>query len=165
MKASVGDRIVIASTRLDGPVRDGRIVEVSHPDGAPPYLVEWSGDGHRALVFPGPDAQLVKGEPQQPTAGGAEAGPTLRHVRSWQVRVDLFESGGETTAHAVLSTEAPTQLDARGTAHRRSSDPDVPEIGDEIAAARALRRLADLLLGTAAEDISAVEGRPVTLGG
>ncbi len=165
MKASVGDRIVIASTRLDGPVRDGRIVEVSHPDGAPPYLVEWSGDGHRALVFPGPDAQLVRGEPQHPTARVAEAGPTLRHVRSWQVRVDLFESGGETTAHAVLSTEAPTQLDARGTAHRRSGDEDVPEIGDEIAAARALRRLADLLLGTAAEDISAVEGRPVTLPG
>ncbi|MFI5100705.1 MAG: dsRBD fold-containing protein [Actinomycetes bacterium] len=168
MKASVGDRIVIASTRLDGPVRDGRIVEISHPDGAPPYLVEWSGDGHRALVFPGPDAQLVRGESPQPTAGSAgiaEAGPTLRHVRSWQVRVDLFESGGETTAHAVLSTEAPTQLDARGTAHRRSSDPDVPEIGDEIAAARALRRLADLLLGTAAEDIAAVEGRPVTLPG
>ncbi|MFI5100111.1 MAG: dsRBD fold-containing protein [Actinomycetes bacterium] len=41
----------------------------------------------------------------------------------------------------------------------------MPEIGDEIAAARALRRLADLLLGTAAEDIAAVEGRPVTLPG
>jgi hypothetical protein len=58
MKAAVGDRIVIASNHVDGPVRDGRILEVRHEDGTPPYLVEWSDDGHTALVFPGPEARI-----------------------------------------------------------------------------------------------------------
>jgi hypothetical protein len=161
MKASVGDRIVIASTHIDGPVRDGRIVEVRHIDGSPPYLVEWSDEGQPCLVFPGPDALVVSGEKageEQPAAS-----PTGRRVRSWQVRVDLFESGDETSAHAVLVTDATTHLDAQGTAHRRAGDRDVPEIGDEIAVARALRRLAEVLLGTASEDIAAIEGRPVSL--
>ncbi len=58
MKASVGDRLVISSNRVDVPPRDGRIVEVHSPDGGPPYLVEWSDDGHQGLVFPGPDAHI-----------------------------------------------------------------------------------------------------------
>jgi Domain of unknown function (DUF1918) len=58
MKAAVGDRIVIASTHVDGPVRDGVIVELRHEDGSPPYLVQWSDDGHRALLFPGPEARI-----------------------------------------------------------------------------------------------------------
>jgi hypothetical protein len=58
MKASVGDRLVIASNRVDSPPRDGLIVEVRDPDGGPPYVVEWSDTGHRAVVFPGPDAHV-----------------------------------------------------------------------------------------------------------
>jgi hypothetical protein len=61
MKASVGDRLVINATHVDGPVRDGEVVEVRGPNGSPPYLVRWS-DGHEALVFPGPDATVHHGE-------------------------------------------------------------------------------------------------------
>jgi hypothetical protein len=164
MKASVGDRIIVASTRLDGPVRDGRIVEVRHADGSPPYLVEWADNAQQVLVFPGPDAHVETAVPAG-TAPAAAGGAPERHIRSWQVRIDLFESGGETNAHAVLITDAPQHLDARGHAHRKSGDPDVPEIGDEIAVARALRGLSERLLGTAADDISAMEGRPVSLPG
>ena len=55
------------------------------------------------------------------------------------------------------------KLESRGETHRNPSDVDVPEIGDEVAAARALRRLADRLLGVAAGDIEAVEGHEVHL--
>jgi hypothetical protein len=58
MRASVGDRLVIASNRVGSPPRDGRIVEVRDPDGGPPYVVEWSDTGHRGVVFPGPDAHI-----------------------------------------------------------------------------------------------------------
>lgn len=58
MKASVGDRIVIAAKHVDGPVRDGEIIEVRHGDGTPPYVVRWSDSGDRALFFPGPDARV-----------------------------------------------------------------------------------------------------------
>ena len=157
MKAAIGDRIVIASTRLDGPVRDGRVVELRHTDGSPPYLVEWSDDGQQALFFPGPDAHLVAEHADNPPVG-ADAASSGRHVRTWQVRVDVFESGDQISAHVVLRTDSPTHLEATGTARRRPGDPDVPEIGDEIAVARALRRLADVLTGTATEDLSVVTG-------
>lgn len=62
MKASVGDRLVVASNRVDTPARNGRIVEIHGVDGAPPYLVEWSdAAGHRSVVFPGPDAHVEVG--------------------------------------------------------------------------------------------------------
>ncbi len=58
MFASVGDRLVVRSNHVDGPVRDGVILEVRHADGSPPYVVRWSDTGHEALVFPGPDAEV-----------------------------------------------------------------------------------------------------------
>jgi len=58
MRASVGDTIVIRSAHIDEHVRNGEILEVRGPDGEPPFLVRWSDDGHEALVFPGPDAEI-----------------------------------------------------------------------------------------------------------
>jgi hypothetical protein len=57
MKAKVGDRIILEGTHLGDPRRVGVIAEVEHADGTPPYMVEWL-DGHKTLVFPGPDARV-----------------------------------------------------------------------------------------------------------
>jgi hypothetical protein len=168
MKASVGDRILIAAATLGKPVRDGEILEVRGPGGTPPYLVQWSDDGHQTLFFPGPDAQLehYAQEPQptspadQPAAAAPTESPAVgaarRHVQHWQVDINLYEDGDTTTADAVLHTPAPRALKSRGKAHRRPDDPDVPEIGDEIAAAHALRRLASHLLEVAESDLQGV---------
>jgi Domain of unknown function (DUF1918) len=51
MKAAVGDRIVIAANRADGPVRDGEILAVD-PDGNPPFRVRWSDTGRETLFYP-----------------------------------------------------------------------------------------------------------------
>ena len=56
MFATPGDRLVVRSQHVDGPVRDAEIIEVRGEGGAPPYVVRWSDSGHEALVFPGPDA-------------------------------------------------------------------------------------------------------------
>ena len=56
MQATEGDRLIIHSMHVDGPVRDGEILEVRGTDGHPPYRVRWSDTGHEALVYPGPDA-------------------------------------------------------------------------------------------------------------
>jgi len=56
--ATVGDRLLVHSRHVGGPVRDGEILEVRHADGSPPYLVRWSDDGHESLFFPGPDAEV-----------------------------------------------------------------------------------------------------------
>ena len=58
MKAAIGDKLVVVATHAGEPARDGRILEVQGADGAPPYLVEWSDNGHRGLVFPGPNAHV-----------------------------------------------------------------------------------------------------------
>ena len=36
------------------------ILEIHGVEGAPPYLVQWSDDGHVGLVFPGPDAVVQR---------------------------------------------------------------------------------------------------------
>ena len=177
MKAHQGDRIILAASHVDEATRDGEVLEVRGEDGEPPYLVRWT-DGHTGLMYPGPGSVLrVETEhehviserasapmetPQasadRSTAGVVEA---LPHVRDWQVRVSIFESGDDTSANVVLLTEAPTHLTARGQSHRRTRDTSVPEIGDEVAVARALRHLADQLLETATQDIESVTGKHI----
>lgn len=58
MYAEKGDRLVVPSRYVDGPSRDGEILEVMHADGGPPYRVRWSDNGHESLVFPGPGAYV-----------------------------------------------------------------------------------------------------------
>lgn len=57
MQARVGDRLVIESSTVDAPRREGEILEVRGENGSAPYLVRWS-NGQEGLVFPGPDAQV-----------------------------------------------------------------------------------------------------------
>ena len=56
MRAHVGDWIAYPT---GGHVRRGRIVAVPHPDGAPPYRVQWLDDEHESIVFPPPDAVVT----------------------------------------------------------------------------------------------------------
>jgi hypothetical protein len=158
MRASVGDRIVVASTVVDQNPRDGLVVEVRHPDGSPPYLVEWSDTGERTLVFPGPDAHI-----EHPEAPAAQLPAEPRRVRkTWTVTVTIAEEGDETTATAVLSLDQ-AAVDAVGHARRNPHDPSSPVIGDEVAVSRALRHLADRLIETADEDIRSHTGNPARL--
>lgn len=70
---------------------------------------------------------------------------------------DLRDNGTITKAHAVLTTSSGTTLNGYGRARRAPHDMDVPEIGEELAAARALRDLADRLMRATSDDISELE--------
>ena len=59
MKAKVGDKIIIKGHSIGEPDRDAVVLEVHGVDGAPPYRVRWSEDGHEGLYFPGTDASIV----------------------------------------------------------------------------------------------------------
>ncbi|HMO11512.1 MAG TPA: DUF1876 family protein [Actinotalea sp.] len=152
MKASVGDRLVQASSVVDGAVRDGTVVEVRNPDGSPPDRVRWHDTGEETLVFPGPDAHVEAG------AGGA--GPVGEAATTWRVQVTLTRDGRQTTAQAVLVAGSPEHLGAVGHARRDPQDAEDEVIGDEVAVARALRRLADRLIDDAEEQIEDSTGRP-----
>ncbi|MBC7292337.1 MAG: DUF1918 domain-containing protein [Actinotalea sp.] len=160
MKASVGDRLVQASSVVDGAVRDGKVVEVRHPDGSPPYLVEWSDTGERSLVFPGTDVHIEHyGEGERPAPSvSADVAST------WRVQVTVTHEGRETLAQATL-VAGPEPLDAVGRARRDPGDQAVPLIGDEVAVARALRHLADRLTDVAEEEIEARTGIPAHVHG
>jgi len=76
-------------------------------------------------------------------------------ARTWTVEIfiDEHEDQRRTHAEARLRTRDDTNLKGEGTAMRNPSDDEVPEIGDELAAARALADLSHRLLEAAAEDI------------
>jgi hypothetical protein len=56
----------------------------------------------------------------------------------------------------LVSTPAPEPICGVGEAHLNPYHLDVPEIGDELATARALSHLAHTLLDTAAGDLAEV---------
>ncbi|MDX3314285.1 DUF1876 domain-containing protein [Streptomyces sp. NPDC054884] len=83
----------------------------------------------------------------------------MPHTLEWTVRLHLFEDDeGTTKAHLILDTGT-TALTGHGTAHCHPTDSNVPEIGDELAAGRAMNDLAGQLLKTAERDIEGM-GEP-----
>jgi hypothetical protein len=77
----------------------------------------------------------------------------MPHTLEWKVRLHLFEDDeGTTKAHLTLDTGT-TELTGHGAAHCHPADANVPEIGDELAAGRAMNDLARQLLKTADRDI------------
>ncbi|MFE0512222.1 DUF1876 domain-containing protein [Streptomyces sp. NPDC058964] len=83
----------------------------------------------------------------------------MSHTAEWKVRLHLFEDDdGTTKAHLVLDTGT-TALTGHGTAHCHPADTNVPEIGDELAAGRAMHDLAHQLLNAAEGDIQGVDAR------
>lgn len=88
--------------------------------------------------------------------------PVAKH---WTVDIYLSEdeTGPTTVTHAEARLHArdATDLRGRGLARKHPKDTDVPKIGDELAAARALSDLAHQLLQAAADDIEDITHQPV----
>jgi hypothetical protein len=80
----------------------------------------------------------------------------------WTVEIVFSEDDDRTRADARLRA-GQRSLTGWGRARRNPDDPDVPVIGEELAAARALSDLAHRLLHEAAEAIERFEGHPVHL--
>jgi hypothetical protein len=88
----------------------------------------------------------------------------MNTIDRWSVDIYLDEADGETHAEARLTTRTTEGLRGRGKARCNPADWDVPEIGAELATARALSDLAHRLLDTAAADIEAVTHERTRLG-
>jgi hypothetical protein len=79
-------------------------------------------------------------------------------AKQWNVQIYITENGDDTEARAVLTTESNDSVTGRGRARRNPMDRPVPEIGDELAASRALEDLAIRLHDVAADDIVDLAG-------
>ena len=84
-------------------------------------------------------------------------------TRRWTIDVFIGETEGRTYAEARLHTSDDTNLVGVGRSRRNPADEDIPEIGDELAVARALNDLGHRLLLTASADIQAVTDERVRL--
>jgi hypothetical protein len=82
------------------------------------------------------------------------AGTRPPSAKEWRLHLYLSEHDPATTARVVLDT-GDGVLECRAEAHRNPFDTAVPEIGDELAAGRALISLGRQLLRAAAGDITA----------
>lgn len=79
-------------------------------------------------------------------------------TKRWNVTIVIDENDGRTRAIARLHTRDTDYLVGTGFARLNPTDHDVPEIGDELAAARALAELSNRLLAAAAADIGENSG-------
>jgi len=80
--------------------------------------------------------------------------------KRWSVDIVIDEHEGQTRSEARLKSGAATQLTGIGLARLNPADSDVPEIGDELATARALADLAHQLIEATAADIENITQRP-----
>jgi hypothetical protein len=77
-------------------------------------------------------------------------------AKRWTVELFIDEHDGHTYAEARLRSDTDEPLVGVGRAALNPADRDVPEIGDELAAARALSDLGHRLLLAVAADIDAL---------
>ncbi|MFJ3519308.1 MULTISPECIES: dsRBD fold-containing protein [unclassified Streptomyces] len=92
----------------------------------------------------------------------------MSHTAEWKTRMYLFEEEHTTKVRIELDTGT-NRLTGHGTARCNPADEDVPEIGDELAAARALEDLAAQLKRFAYGDMMRAgampQEAPLTLSG
>jgi Rv2632c-like len=74
-------------------------------------------------------------------------------VDRWSVELSIREHEDQTHADARLVMDDGAHVLGHGTARRHPRDPNVTEIGEKIAVARALSDLAHMLLGSAAAEL------------
>ncbi len=80
--------------------------------------------------------------------------------QNWRVEISFTEDDDRTRADAVLEL-ASHRFHGFGQAKRAPQDPNVPVIGQDLAAARALSDVSHKLLEAAAERIESFEGHSV----
>lgn len=84
--------------------------------------------------------------------------------QEWPLVITFTEDGHVTRADAILDVGG-RHYHGWGRARRAPADRDVPRIGEEVAAARALADLSRALLADAETDIEELEHHAVTVHG
>jgi Domain of unknown function (DUF1876) len=83
-------------------------------------------------------------------------------IETSEIEITFSEDERHTEARASLTIRGTTFVSA-GRARRNPADPNMPMVGEELAAARALSDLAHQLVDAVTETISEREGRQAHL--
>lgn len=82
-------------------------------------------------------------------------------TKTWNTEISITEIDSEVRAEARLRGKDGGQMVGQGTARCNPADENVPDIGDELAVARAMSDLSHQLIQRAAHDIEMRTARPV----
>jgi hypothetical protein len=96
--------------------------------------------------------------------GSAWKEVAMAERKMWTAEIILEETPDKTDAFVTLRT-GDAECTAEGHARRNPDDPNIPRIGEEIAAARALSQLSSKLLEESARILEAHLGEEVHLTG
>jgi hypothetical protein len=86
----------------------------------------------------------------------------MGEIKTWAADVVFDETPDEINATVTLRS-GDTECVGHGRARRNPSDPNVPRIGEELAAARAFSELSSKLVAESAMILEGHLGRPVHL--
>lgn len=89
----------------------------------------------------------------------------MNETRLLTLNLQVVEAGARTTADVGMTTNGGQMMHGHGTARRHPDDPEVPQIGDEIAVARALFEMGHKLLNHASREIGERQHRRIDLPG
>lgn len=153
MEAHIGDHVVVEGARVGQPRRSGEVLEILRGAGGDRLRVRWEGTEHETVLAPGPDLHL------EGTAAGEDA---MVERATMRVEVSLSEDADHCEAIARCRMRD-RDFAGWGRARRHPTDPAMPIVGEELAAARALSDLSHQLVVAAADSLESALGRPVAL--
>jgi hypothetical protein len=104
-------------------------------------------------AVPGRSALAARRTAEEGRGPDRGKGAVVPEAKQWTVSIDIEEHDGKTRAVARLGAREGDAVVGVGVARLNPADRDVPVIGDELAAARALSELAHHLLDVAAADL------------
>ena len=107
-------------------------------------------------------AQLLRPSQQDELDLGVARPRRMVREGAWTAEILFTEDEDRTRADARMSANG-SDWHGWGRARRNPMDPDVPSIGHDLAAARALAHLSHQLVDAASHEVEAFEGHPVRL--
>lgn len=161
MTAQIGDEIVVDGHHVGQKPRRGRITDVVAHRTLTRYRVRWE-TGLETIYFPDSDCTVVpRDKSSLDPAKPAEIDLRPMTKRRIAKAVASFEEDETHTEARITLHFRDYELTGFGLAHRNPHDPNMPAVGEELAAARALSDLAHQLLDLATYQIEKHEGHTV----
>jgi hypothetical protein len=166
MRAKVGHRVVVETHHVGRARREGEIIEIISGHVGDHYRVQWES-GAVSILFPDSDCMIWDTRTEQLITGSdRRSGIDLRsdeeQAPSFHAEMDLWfdEDDTHTEARATIHLRE-YELTGFGRAQRHPHDPNLPAVGEELSAARALSDLAHQLLDLATYQLEKREGRSI----
>jgi len=160
MRVHVGDEVLVVSHHVGRPPRRGTITAIAGTT-TPRFWVQWAS-GALSLYFPDADCVVLNDAGDHQFVGAPEAPESLSTiVRRPGFAEAWFDEDQDHTEARITLRLRDYELTGFGLAHRNPHDPDLPAVGEELAAARALSDLAHQLLDLAGLQIERHAGHPV----